>query len=157
RLYRTGDLARYGPDGVIDFLGRRYHQVKIRGYRIELGEIEAVLSRHPAIEQVAVLAEEAAPGRRQLVAYLVGSEALNYNNLKKYAEGLLPDYMTPSAFLQVERMPLTFNGKLDRQALHKQRVNVESRAYVPPRNTVEERLCRIWSDVLGVERVGIED
>jgi amino acid adenylation domain-containing protein/non-ribosomal peptide synthase protein (TIGR01720 family) len=157
RLYRTGDLARYKPDGDVEFLGRRDNQVKIRGYRIELGEIEALLNQHPAVEQVAVLAEEALTGRRQLVAYWVGVEEVSGDDLRKYLEERLPDYMTPTAFVQVECMPLTPNGKLDRQALLKQRVNVESQTYVAPRNAVEESLCRIWADVLGVEQLGIED
>ncbi len=161
RMYRTGDLARFREDGIIEFLGRIDNQVKIRGFRIELGEIEAVLSEHPAVREAVVLAREDAPGDRRLVAYLVPkNESLpGVTELRQFLEEKLPSYQIPSAFVVLDEFPLTPNGKVDRRALP---APEQSRSdllgqYVAPRTPVEELLATIWSDVLGVDRVGVTD
>ena len=117
-MYRTGDLARFLPDGNVEFLGRTDHQVKIRGFRVELGEIESVLNQHPSIRQSVVIAREDIPGDVRLVAYMVTREPiLEVNELRSRLKEQLPDYMVPSAFVMVRAMPLTANGKVDRNAL----------------------------------------
>ncbi|MGD9659469.1 MAG: amino acid adenylation domain-containing protein, partial [Methylocystis sp.] len=160
RLYRTGDLARYRPDGNIEFLGRIDHQVKIRGFRIELGEIEAALMRVAQIRDAVVLAREDMPGDKRLVAYAVAVEgaALETAELRDALARELPDYMIPSAFVALDALPLTANGKIDRKALPAPDIDAEiARRYVAPRTPTEATLCRIWAETLGLERVGIED
>jgi len=158
RLYRTGDLARYLPDGNIEFLGRIDHQVKVRGFRIELGEIETVLASHPAVEQAVVVVREDRPGDRRLVAYVTGQVGPpEAGALRAFAAASLPEPMVPSAFVALERMPLTANGKLDRRALPAPEGPARGQGYVAPRNDVEEVLAGIWTDVLGVPRVGVHD
>jgi acyl carrier protein len=161
RLYRTGDEARYLPDGRIDFLGRADFQVKIRGFRIELGEIEAALCAHPAISEAVVVAREDSPGDKRLVAYLVHEQGAGatQGELRAYLRERLPDYMIPSAMVVLESLPLTPNGKVDRRALpapgHEN--SSESGSFVPPEPGVETTLAGIWSEVLGVVRVGRHD
>ncbi len=157
RMYRTGDLGRYKRDGSIEYLGRIDHQVKIRGYRIELGEIEAVLNEHPAVAQVVVLAREDEPGEKRLVGYVVGDREVSSKELREYLQERLPDYMVPGAILQLEAMPLTANGKIDRRALPKPEMSGGGREYVGARTAVEEIVSGIWAEVLRVERVGITD
>src|SRR5947209_4737662 len=162
RLFRTADLARYRPDGAIEFLGRVDHQVKIRGFRIELGEIEAVLGQHPDIKEVVVLAREDAsdaPGDKRLVAYLVPQVPLFVEDLRNFLKDKLPHYMIPAAFVFLDALPLLTNGKVDRKALPAPdmlRPKLEE-AFVAPRNPVEETLVRIWSKILGIDKVGIHD
>ena len=161
RLYKTGDVARYMPDGQIDYLGRRDNQVKLRGFRIELSEVETVLCRHEKVRAAAVLAREDVPGDRRLVAYVVaagGAEA-DAGELRSYVRGRLPEHMVPSAFVQMEELPLTSNGKLDRRALPAPgKADLESRkAYTAPRNPVEAQLVEMWEEVIGVSPVGIAD
>ncbi len=158
RLYRTGDLARWLPDGMLEFLGRRDDQVKIRGYRIELGEVEAVLAQHPAVREVVVVAREDVPGAPRLVAYLV-AEAGPDTDWRHWTRGRLPDYMLPAAFVVVDRLPLSPNGKIDRKALPAPAPtpSASSVAFVAPRDAVEEQLARIVADVLGQEQVGVRD
>jgi amino acid adenylation domain-containing protein len=161
RLFRTADLARYRPDGAIEFLGRIDHQVKLRGFRIELGEIEAVLSQHPAIKEVVVLAREDAPGDKRLVAYLVSDQepVPTYNELRRFLKEKLPDYMVPTAFLMLDALPLTTNGKVDRRVLPEPgRITPELETpYVAPRTEVESAIVAIWKEVLHVEKVGVHD
>ncbi len=161
RLYRTGDLARYRPDGEIDFLGRLDHQVKIRGFRIELGEIEAVLGQHPAVQEVVVLAREDEPGDKRLVAYLVSQSqaAAEAGDLRRFLASRLPDYMVPSAFVLLDALPLTSNGKIDRRALPppgREQMGPES-AYAAPGTSFEEIVAEIWGEVLRLEKVGVYD
>jgi hypothetical protein len=162
RLYKTGDLARYLPDGNIEFIGRIDHQVKIRGFRIELGEIEAVISQHSDVQTVVVLVSEDENGNKRLVAYLVLEQQrtnLKLSDLRNYLEEKLPHYMVPSTFVILESLPLTPNGKVDRKALPKpDQMQLELAAtYVAPRNSIEQILAEIWSEVLGLKQIGIHD
>ncbi|MGE0127963.1 MAG: amino acid adenylation domain-containing protein [Blastocatellales bacterium] len=161
RLYRTGDLARYLADGDLEYLGRIDHQVKIRGFRIELGEIEAVLAAHTAVQEAIVLARDDKPLASRLVAYLVTKPdaAPSISELREFLKQKLPEYMTPAAFVMLDALPLTENGKLDRRALpapDAARPELEE-AYAAPRNVREETLAKIWAGVLGLERIGIHD
>ncbi|MFE2085320.1 non-ribosomal peptide synthase/polyketide synthase [Streptomyces scopuliridis] len=156
RLYRTGDVVRWRSDGRLDFLGRNDGQVKVRGFRIELGEIESVLSRHTAVGRVSVIVREDRPGAKRLVAYLVPSGNLDVSLVREHAAGLLPEYMVPSAFVVLDELPLTVNGKVDRRALPAPDVEVAAE-YVAPRTDVERVLCQVWAEVLGTESVGVHD
>ncbi|MDY7229483.1 non-ribosomal peptide synthase/polyketide synthase [Hyalangium rubrum] len=161
RLYRTGDLARFTKDGQLEYLGRIDHQVKIRGFRIELGEIQIVLSLHPAVREALVLVREDAAGTKSLVAYVAAPKesAPSVSELRQFLLGKLPDYMVPSAFVMLEQMPLTANGKVDRKALPApdQARSDLAQQYAAPRTKAEEVLCAIWAQVLDVPRVGIHD
>ncbi|MGZ4979414.1 MAG: non-ribosomal peptide synthetase, partial [Methylobacter sp.] len=158
RLYKTGDLVRYRPDGNIDYLGRLDHQVKIRGFRIELGEIEARLLEIPAVKEAVVIAREDQPGDKRLAAYLVAADSIDVEALKARLKDTLPDYMIPGAFVQLDSMPLSANGKLDRKRLPQpDRAGTAEQAYVAPRTATEAILAGIWAEVLGVEQVGVED
>jgi len=161
RLYKTGDLARYRPDGSIEFLGRIDHQVKLRGFRIELGEIEAVLSAHPAVQQAVVALSEATLGGPRLVAYVVARDGreLSVEALRAHLKQQLPEYMVPSAFVYLDALPQTPNGKLDRKALpapDQERPDLQE-AYTAPRTPIEEILTEIWAELLGLQQVGIQD
>jgi amino acid adenylation domain-containing protein len=157
RVYRTGDIGRYLPDGRLEFIGREDQQVKIRGYRIELGEIEAVIKQHPDVKQaVAVVQEEEAIGRR-LVVYYTG-EGLGTETLRAHLSKSLPGYMVPAAYVRLESWPLTSNGKLDRRRLPSPDTQAYvQRGYEPPVGETEEKLARIWSDLLKLERVDRHD
>jgi amino acid adenylation domain-containing protein len=161
RLYKTGDLARYLSDGNIEFLGRIDYQVKIRGFRIELGEIESVLGQHPGVRKTVVLARENTPGPKRLVAYVVPvkEQACNISELRNFVKQKLPEYMIPSAFVLLDVLPLTANGKVDRKAFpapDQSRPEIEE-SYVAPRTPVEELLAQIWAEVLKLDKVGIHD
>ncbi|MFO1417432.1 MAG: amino acid adenylation domain-containing protein [Methylotetracoccus sp.] len=158
RLYRTGDLARYRNDGAIDFLGRIDHQVKLRGFRIELGEIEQALRSLPGITDAAVMLGDEGTGHPRLVAYLVGAaeDADASAVWRRALAERLPDYMIPGAFVHMSALPLTPSGKLDRKALPLVEA-ASGRDYVAPRNAIERLLARIWSEVLRVEQIGIDD
>jgi amino acid adenylation domain-containing protein len=161
RLYRTGDVARYRPDGNLEFIGRIDEQVKLRGFRVELGEVEAALFTHSEVEQAVVVLREDG-GQKGLVAYIVPAnqqEDFNVGLLRNYLKTKLPDYMLPSVFVTLPAFPLTRHGKVDRRALP---VPDQSRSelgadYVAPRNEVEAKMAKIWSESLGVNRVGIHD
>jgi amino acid adenylation domain-containing protein len=156
-IYRTGDLAKWLPDGNIEFLGRIDYQVKLRGYRIELGEIESQLLLHPDVREVVVLAKGEEPDNRYLCAYIVSSKKWEVEEIKKYLSQSLPDYMIPSYFVEIDRMPLTPNGKIDRKALPGPAVKGEGE-YTAPRGRIEEKLAVMWRDVLGVHApIGIDD
>ncbi|MFY9573150.1 MAG: amino acid adenylation domain-containing protein [Blastocatellia bacterium] len=161
RLYRTGDCARRLADGTVEFLGRLDNQVKIRGFRIELGEIETALSEHPAVREAVVAASEARQGNRILVAYTVAhiGQSIRTAELRSFLKERLPEHMIPSVFVEMERMPLSPNGKLDRRALPAPgaaRPDLEQ-TFVGPRNYIEETLNAIWIEVLKIDRVGIND
>nr|WP_255457727.1 amino acid adenylation domain-containing protein [Rhodanobacter sp. K2T2] len=160
RLYRTGDRGRYLPDGRIQYLGRHDDQVKVRGFRIELGEIEARLSEHGAVHEATVLAQADAQGDTRLIAYVIPASAQTVSaaSLRDHLAARLPEYMVPSAFVSVERWPLTRNGKLDRRALPAPDERAfANRDYEPPRGAVETAIASLWSELLGVERIGRND
>jgi amino acid adenylation domain-containing protein len=155
RLYRTGDLARWRADGTIDFVGRNDFQVKLRGLRIELGEIEARLREHPSVREAAVLAREDVPGDRRLVAYYVSGEPVEVEALRRHLGERLPEYMVPAAYVHLDALPLTANGKLDRRALPAPEGEAFARrGHEAPVGEVEESLAEIWSELLGVDEVG---
>lgn len=160
RLYKTGGLVRYRPDGNIDYLGRIDHQVKIRGFRIELGEIEAQLLKHEGVKEAVVLAREDQPGDKRLVAYLVEEQlgTLQVDGLKAQLKNNLPDYMVPSAFVVLEQMPLSTNGKLDRKKLPAPEWNgLSVREYEAPQGEVETVLAEVWQQLLGIGNVSRKD
>ncbi|HVR99644.1 MAG TPA: non-ribosomal peptide synthase/polyketide synthase, partial [Thermoanaerobaculia bacterium] len=159
RMYRTGDLVRWLPDGDIDFLGRIDHQVKIRGFRIELGEIESVLGRHPEVREAVVLLREDRPGDKRLAAYVVPAPGarLESQTLRGFLHQELPEHMVPSAFVLLDALPLTSNGKVDRRALpvpEKARSEGGEGAFLDP---IEELLAGILAEVLGLGRIGVEE
>jgi acyl-CoA synthetase (AMP-forming)/AMP-acid ligase II/aryl carrier-like protein len=178
RMYKTGDLGRYQADGKIEFLGRNDFQVKIRGFRIELGEIEARLARHPGIGEVVVMKREDSPGEIRLVAYYTlarkesgrGAESarkeeseepasvVSAETLRKHILGALPEYMAPAAYVELESLPLTANGKLDRKALPRPGGKAHAaREYEAPKGETEVTLAKIWAELLKLERVGRHD
>ena len=160
RLYKTGDLARYLATGEIEYLGRIDNQVKIRGYRIELGEIEAVLSRHPAVRETVVIAREDQPGDKRLVVYLVPTQghAMKVKDFRSYLKQTLPDYMVPSVFVELDELPLTTNGKVNRKALPAPASTLSDlEAFVRHRDEVELQLVRIWEKILGIQPIGVVD
>ncbi|RKH58625.1 non-ribosomal peptide synthetase [Corallococcus llansteffanensis] len=162
RLYRTGDRARWRPDGELEFLGRLDGQVKLRGFRIELGEIEAALRQHPAVAEAAVLIRDTPAGGQRLVAWLVPAASGTAPTAKALHDFLverLPPYMVPSAFVAVPDIPLTANGKRDVAALPPPEAGAldSGRTFEAPRTELEERLARLWTEVLQVERVGLDD
>lgn len=160
RLYRTGDLARWRRDGRLEVLGRIDHQVKLRGFRIELGEIESVLGDHPAVRQAVVVCREDRPGDKRLVAYVVAqaNDAPTSAELRAFVKARLPEYMVPSTCVLLDRLPLTPNGKADRRALPAPEATAnEGATFAAPRTEEEATLARLWAEVLGVERVGIDE
>jgi amino acid adenylation domain-containing protein len=158
RMYRTGDRARYRRDGQIQLLGRTDHQIKLRGHRIELEEIETVLNRHPEVLQAVVVLHGEGPDQ-QLIAWVRLPDEAGLAQLRPWLQTQLPEYMIPSAFLPVQEIPLTPNGKVDRKRLPvpKGFARERSTATVSPRSGIERQLAKLWSDVLGIDRVGIRD
>lgn len=160
RLYRTGDWARVTDAGRIEFAGRRDQQVKLRGFRIELGEVEAALTQHPAVRETVVVARDQANGEKRLIAYFVSDgDAPTVGALRDFLSERLPDFVIPSAFVHLEAIPLSANGKVNRMALPDldgQRPEL-SNPYVAPRDDIEKRLVAVWCDVLQITRIGIND
>jgi amino acid adenylation domain-containing protein len=160
RMYRSGDLGRRSERGEMEYLGRMDHQVKIRGFRVELGEIESALNRHPAIRESVVLAREEGVGDKRLAAYIVPAKtAPTVTELREYLGQIIPEYMMPARFIVLTALPLTTNGKVDRRALpvpDDARPALD-RSFTPPRNEAESKLAGIWSEVLGVSKVGVLD
>ncbi|HEY5705995.1 MAG TPA: amino acid adenylation domain-containing protein [Terrimicrobiaceae bacterium] len=155
RMYQTGDRARWLPDGNIEFIERSDRQIKFRGFRIELGEVEVALRRHPGVRDAVVIAREDEPAQRQLVAYIVSGKDSAPADLRSFLEGKLPSYMIPQAFVELDALPMTTSGKLDRKALPKPQRPLEG--YRAPRTPEEEMLCAIYADSLSLEQVGIDD
>ncbi|HEV2149750.1 MAG TPA: amino acid adenylation domain-containing protein, partial [Longimicrobiaceae bacterium] len=155
RLYRTGDRVLRRADGALEFVGRSDHQVKVRGYRIEPGEVEARLLEHPEVHEAVVVAREDEPGDKRLVAYYVAPEAIRAESLRAHLLERVPEYMAPAAYVCLEEMPLTPNGKLDRRALPAPEGEAYARrGYEAPQGEVEEAVAEIWAEVLRLERVG---
>ncbi|AOX00953.1 non-ribosomal peptide synthetase [Moorena producens PAL-8-15-08-1] len=177
RLYKTGDRARYLRDGNIEFLGRIDNQVKIRGFRIEIGEIEATLSQHPTVKETVVVVREDNPGNKRLVAYIVPETETTSNSelsdtqvnteiaqqiipqLKQHLNQKLAEYMVPSAFVVLSKLPLTPNGKVNRRSLPAPDLSSFSRSenFVAPRDSIEQKLAEIWSQLLNINPVGVKD
>ncbi|MCK4258180.1 MAG: amino acid adenylation domain-containing protein [Halanaerobiales bacterium] len=157
KMYRTGDLARWLPDGNVEFLGRIDHQVKIRGFRIEPGEVENQILIHSDIREVIVTVETDSTGGKYLCAYYVARKELLAAELKEYLLQELPAYMIPAVFMQLEKLPLTLNGKIDRKALPKPELHIVGGEYMAPEDELQEKLVAIWEDILGLEQVGIDD
>ncbi|MFF5207150.1 amino acid adenylation domain-containing protein [Streptosporangium sp. NPDC000396] len=158
RMYRTGDLVRRNGDGLLEFAGRANDQVKIRGFRVELGEIEVVLAKYPGLAHAAVVVRENESGEKRLAAYVVPESGdVDVAALRAHAAESLPEYMVPSAFVVMDALPLTPNGKLDRRALPEPDFAEGAAAYRAPRDARQEVLCSLFAEVLGVERVGIDD
>jgi amino acid adenylation domain-containing protein/non-ribosomal peptide synthase protein (TIGR01720 family) len=160
RMYRTGDRARWLADGRLEFLGRVDFQVKLRGFRVELGEVEKVLERHEAVRQAVVVARESTPGHLHLVGYVVprATSEVDTRALRAFLQSQLPEYMVPSAIVVLEALPLNANGKLDRKALPApESFDTAKDTFVAPRDEVEQRLAGIWTQVLGLPRVGVHD
>jgi len=160
RLYKTGDLARYLPDGNIEYLGRIDNQIKVRGFRIELGEIEAVLSQHPYVRSAVAIAREDKSGVKDLFAYVIPDiKQPTSDELYFFLKQKLPDYMMPASFTFLQAFPLSPNGKVDRRALAIPDAGRPelSQTFVAPRSATEELLAKIWSEILGIEKIGIHD
>lgn len=155
KMYRTGDLARWLPDGNIEFLGRIDKQVQIRGFRVELGEIEAQITEHPSVQETVVVALEDNTGNTYLCAYITGSSTVNAEEVKKYLADFIPGYMIPSYFIQVDNIPLTPNGKVDRRALPEPIIETAKRAV--PQNIIQQKIATAWQKILGYEEIGIKD
>ena len=159
RMYKTGDLGRWLDDGTIEFLGRNDFQIKLRGYRIELGEIEAAIKKHPSVQDCVVIVREEAPGNKRLTAYFILKpkhigDALD---LRVWVKGSLPDYMVPAAFVELDKFPLSSNGKIDRKALPKPELSAASSTVVPPRDELEAKLLKIWQKILKLDTFGVTD
>jgi acyl-CoA synthetase (AMP-forming)/AMP-acid ligase II/acyl carrier protein len=158
RLYKTGDLARWLPDGNLEYLGRIDEQVKIRGYRVELGEIESVLQQSGLVSQAVVIAKEDKTGNKQLAGYVVAEAGFDKPAVISWLKARLPEYMVPALWVELEKLPLSPNGKVDRKALPEvDGMEQSSHEYVAPRNETEQKLAEIWQELLGVEKVGIHD
>ena len=158
RIYRSGDLGRILPNGEIEYLGRIDQQVKIRGHRIELSEIEVQLLSHLKIKEAVVLASDGNNNDRYLCAYFVADEDLTVSGLRSYLKGTLPEYMIPAYFIQMDKLPVNSNGKLDRKALPSPGGNIATgEKYEAPGSDIEEKLVKAWSEVLGIERISIND
>ena len=151
-MYRTGDLARYRSNGELEYLGRADHQVKVRGSRIKLGEIEAVISADERVRAAVVVADD-----QRLVAYVVLKEQGIEPELRRRVQEKLPEYMVPAVFVELAELPLTANGKVDRKRLPAVEQSAAVENYVAPRNSIEEMVAGIWSEVLQQERIGVHD
>ncbi|MEM9926975.1 MAG: amino acid adenylation domain-containing protein, partial [Cyanobacteria bacterium P01_D01_bin.50] len=160
RLYKTGDKVRYLSDGTIEYLGRFDNQVKIRGFRVELGEVEAALSQHPQVQEAVVIVQNQENIQRLIAYYVSNEEIINNNltpNLRSFLSDKLPEYLIPSIFIYLPKLPLTANGKVNRRALPLPDVTISENEFVNPTNLLETTLAQIWTDILRVEKVGIND
>lgn len=157
-LYKTGDYGVFHKEGYIEFLGRKDQQVKIKGYRIELGEIENQLLSNKSVKQVVVTVDQEDDSSKFICAYVVLNDKLTSLELRNYLKMKLPEYMIPSYFIELEKIPLTPNGKVDRKALpnYKKSINVKTQ-YIPPQNEIEEKVSNIWKDILSLDEISIHD
>lgn len=158
KMYRTGDLGRWRPDGNIEFLGRMDNQVKVRGHRIEIGEIEFQLRQYPNLKDVIITGIPDEIGDMVLAAYFVAVKELSVQELKEYLAKSIPSYMIPTFFVQLDQLPLTMNGKIDKKALPKPQKNIKlNRDFVPPQNDTELKMASIWNELLGIDKIGLND
>lgn len=158
RLYKTGDVGRYLPDGNIEYLGRSDTQIKLRGMRIELDEIEVILAQHVEVRQALVIVREDIPGLQRLVSYVETDTELSTQELRRYLQQKLPDYMIPTVFMQLHVFPYTINGKVDQQALPIPTLQSElTNTFTEPRTPIEEILAAIWAEVFGLERLSVHE
>jgi acyl carrier protein len=158
RLYKSGDMARWLPDGNLEYLGRTDDQVKIRGYRVELGEIERVLRQAPGVREAVVMVRQDAAANKKLIGYIATEGWFDEEGIRQTLRDTLPEYMIPPILLEIPEIPLTANGKVDRKQLLA--IDISSqliKGYVAPENEVQEKLCAIWSELLGMETIGIYD
>lgn len=153
RMYKTGDVVRFLPSGDIDFVGRRDFQVKIRGFRVELTEIEERIRKYPGIRDAAVIAQDDAAGGKRIVAYLVSDEQIEIPSVNAFIGEELPAYMIPSASMQIDKIPLNQNGKVDRRSLPK--ISIQAEEMVAPRTVMEQQVAEVAAEILGVEQVGV--
>lgn len=157
-MYKTGDLAVWSPEGEIEIIGRMDHQVKIRGYRIELGEIETHLMMHELVEEAVVVDREDATGKKYLSAYYVSEVNISPSEFRNYLSRKLPDYMIPASYTKLDKVPLSQNGKIDRKALPEpERALNYANVYAEPRNDIDRKLVSIWSRILDINIIGIDD
>ena len=157
KLYHTGDLCRWHTDGNIEYMGRIDFQVKVRGFRIELGEIETQLSNIDEVREGAVIVREDNEGEKYLCAYMVADQELDISAIRETLSKNMPGYMVPSYFVQIDAIPLNPSGKLDRKALPEPEAEALTREYVAPSNYIEEAFTQVWSEVMNIEKVGVED
>ncbi|SDX35822.1 fengycin family lipopeptide synthetase D [Marininema mesophilum] len=158
KVYKTGDLARWLPDGTIEYIGRIDHQTKIRGFRVELGEIETCMVKHPDVEEVVVISLEDSIGTQTLSAYFVADVSVPIQQLRSFLAERLPEYMVPGYITQLDQMPLTQNGKINRKKLPTTNLGATASAtFVAPENEIEQRIAQIWAEVLEVKKVGLDD
>lgn len=159
RMYKTGDLARWMPDGNIEFLGRKDNQIQLRGYRIELGEVESILRQQEAIDSAAILMKKMADGEQEMVAYFISSKKQNVATLKRQMGMILPKYMIPAYFVQMDEFPMSSNSKIDRSKFPDPisvpfDLGIE---HVAAESETEKMLVNIWREVLGIKKIGVED
>lgn len=159
RLYRTGDIGRLLPDGSIEFRGRKDFQVKIRGFRVEPAEAESALSNHEAIRESVVAKSDNGQGENNLIAYIVCNQTLSSLSLRRYLKDILPDYMIPSEFIQLDAIPLIHNGKTDYASLSLLRSSrkMSTHDYVSPVSPIEKQIAEIWQSVLGIDKVSLHN
>ena len=158
KAYKTGDKAKWNAAGEVEYLGRIDEQVKIRGHRIELGEIENVLAHSEGVQQAAVQAIEDKQGNKILAGYIVAKSSFDKQKMLEHLRGKLPEYMIPGIWVEIEEMPLTPNGKINKKALPKPETgDTGSTAYIAPENETEEKLAAIWQELLGIEKIGTQD
>jgi amino acid adenylation domain-containing protein len=157
RMYKTGDLGRMMPDGNMEFLGRKDFQVKIRGFRVELGEIENQLQKNEKVQRAIVLAKDDGNNSNYLCAYVVLREEVDNDQLRQYLAKELPDYMIPSVFVRIEKVPVTSNGKIDRKALPDPSSYIQQKTIVLPSTELEKQLAAIWTTILGLDKIGVNE
>ena len=158
RLYFTGDLARWLEDGNIEYLGRKDTQIKLRGFRIELGEIESAIQKYDdRIEMTAVVSHGAQTENKVLCAYFTAKEKIETDKLKEYLRWQLPTYMVPAFYMQMEVLPHTSSGKIDRKALSQIQIRMEKEQFIPPKTELEKQLSQLWREVLQIDKVGLRD
>ena len=157
KVYRTGDIVRRLDDGTIDFIGRNDGQVKIRGFRIELTEVELIIRSYPNIKDVTVQAFTSDSGSKYLAAYFVSDKKIDINLIKDYIKKEKPSYMVPSSIMQIDAIPLNQNQKVNKKALPKPVLIDENKEYVEPKNDLEKEICKLYQDILGLEKVGAND